>query len=89
MGAVFLSIRGIELVEYRRVRLRDRHALLDAAGGDAGVARGLGDAVPAASLPIGSPHVDVIIGSDDPDRSRLTPSPVAADRSDLDLLDCA
>jgi hypothetical protein len=53
------------------------------------VARDRGDAMPTAVAPVDSAHVDVNAGTDDPDRSRLARGPVAADRGNLDLLDCA
>jgi hypothetical protein len=95
MGAVLFSVGGIDQFEHGRVGLGGRHVPREAARGDAGLARGrsaargLGDAVPAAAVSADSAHVDVIAGADDPDRSRLPRRPVAADRGDLDLLDCA
>jgi hypothetical protein len=79
----------IDLVQRRRAGRRDRNVLLEAARRDAGMAGDLRDAMPTAAAPVSSAHVDVIASTDDPDSSRLARGPVAADRGNLDLLDCA
>jgi hypothetical protein len=89
MGVVLLSVGAIDLVQYRRAGQRDRNVRLEATRGGAGVARDRGDAMPTAVAPVDSAQVDVIAGTDDPDGSRLARGPVAADRGNLDLLDCA
>jgi hypothetical protein len=73
MGAVLFSVEGIDRFARERVGRRGRSAR--------------GDAVWAAAELLGSGHVDVIGGADDPDRSQVPRHPVAPTRADLDLLD--
>ena len=78
MGVVLFSVQGIDQFERGRVG----RSAPSGCGGRR-------DAVRATAVPVGNVRVDVIGGADDPDRSRLTRRPVAPNRADLDLLDCA